>query len=68
MKRFFRLLNIRLHGKYELLKSIHRKIITNLLYESVLKFINIDYQVNPEKFDESANEAQINYFDEINKK
>lgn len=60
-RRFFRLLKIRLSGRYELLKSVHRRIVIDMLYESIKMFRSINEQISPQEFNDTMNKAQLNY-------
>lgn len=64
-RRFFRILKIRLLGRYELLKSVHRKIVIDMLYESIKMFRSVNEQVSPQEFNDTMNKAQLNYLNQL---
>ena len=64
-RRFFRVLKIRLSGRYELLKSVHRRIIIDMLYESIKMFRSVNEHISPQEFNDTINKAQLNYLNQL---
>lgn len=64
-RRFFRVLKIRLLGRYGLLKSVHRKIFINMLYERIKMFRCVNEQINPQEFNDTMNKAQLNFLNQL---
>ena len=63
--RFFRLIKIRLSGRYKLLKSVHRRIFIDMLYESIKTFRSVNEQISPQEFNDTMNKAQLNYLNQL---
>lgn len=66
-RRFFRIVRIRLHGKYRLLKSVDKKIVIFFLTESIKKYTVINSRVGftPSEFNDVMNKAQLNYLNSL---
>lgn len=64
-RRFFRVLKIRLSGRYELLKYVHKRIVIDMLYESIKTFRSVNEQISPQEFNDTMNKAQLNYLNQL---
>lgn len=65
MNRMFRVLNIRLRGRWKLLKHIHTSILIDLMLEAIDSFEHDSFC--PYDFEEAMNKAQLNYYNKLKK-
>jgi len=63
--RYFRILKIRILGRYGLLKSIHRRIIIDFICGSIKYFQSEHPKLESTEFASEMNKAQLKYFQSI---
>lgn len=65
MKRLFRITRIVFNLKYGLLKSVHRKIVINNLYNKLLNRVDLTSHVTPKEFNDVMNKCQVDLFESL---
>jgi len=65
MKRILRLTKIVFKLKYGLLKSVHRKIVINSLYNKMLCRIDLSTPITPKEFNDVMNKCQVDLLESL---